>query len=284
MKHALLALLASAGAAVAGDKLVQEISFAQLAAAGQLKAGTVLADPETLRITNSGGPLHAHLFDLAKPQIATPFYRIEGEVRYDTVQGTGYLEMWNHFAGGGSFFSRTLGDGGPLGSLRGTTTRRPFSLPFNATGAHGAPERLEVNLQLPGEGTVYLRGLKLIEMSSFAIGGAAPGAWWSDRAAGWVGGIGGAVLGCLGTFLEWSAARGRARRFVLAASRTLLVLGIASLTAGLIAIALRQPYGVWYVLLLCGLICTAVFAVRLRQYQARYRELELRRMSALDAV
>jgi hypothetical protein len=284
MKLALLALLAATGMVHAGDKLVQEISFAKLAAAGELKAGTVLADPETLRITNESGPLRAHLFDIAKPPIGTPFYRLEGEIRYEAVEGTGYLEMWNHFGGGVSAFSRTLADGGPLGSLRGTSTWRTFSLPFNATGTRNAPERLEVNLQLPGAGTVYLRGLKLIEMTSFAIGGTASNAWWSDRAAAWVGGLGGGVLGCLGAFLEWSAARGRGRRFVLAASRALLGLGIACLTAGIIAIALRQPYGVWYVLLLGGLLCTGIFAVRLRKYQARYDEVELRRISALDAA
>src|SRR3954469_8826451 len=165
MKLIALTLLATAGLAHAGDKLVQEISFAKLAAAGELKAGTVLADPETLRIQKDGGLLHAHLFDLARPPIATPFYRLEGEVRYDAVESTGYLEMWNHFGGGVSAFSRTLADGGPLGRLRGTSTWRAFSLPFNATGVEGSPKRLEVNLQLPGSGTVYLRSLKLIEMT-----------------------------------------------------------------------------------------------------------------------
>lgn len=291
MKRILSILVACAAPALGSDKLLQEISLAQLAAAGGLKSGTLIADPgqpETLKVENkTGGPLTAHLFDVSKPKIGTAFYRIEGEVRHEAVESVGYLEMWNHFGAGMSAFSRTLADGGPMGGLRGTSSWRTFILPFNATGTKNPPERLEVNVQLPGKGTVFLRSLRLIEMTSFGITATAAAprkAWWTDRTAGWVGGIGGGLLGCLGTYLEWAAARGRARAFVLGASRALLVVGILSTIAGLVAAALGQPYEVWYILLLGGILCGGISATRLGKYEARYRDLELRRMAALDAA
>ena len=53
---------------------------------------------------------------------------------------------------------------------------------------------------------------------------------------------------------------------------------------GLAAVALRQPYGVWYAVLLLGVLVVVIFPFRLRRYQDRYREFELRRMTSLDAT
>jgi hypothetical protein len=91
-------------------------------------------------------------------------------------------------------------------------------------------------------------------------------------------------VGTLGGYLEWSASRGRARRFVLGSARALIFIGVSATVIGLVAVALRQPYGVWYILLLVGVLCALIFPFRLRRYEAQYRELELRRMTALDAA
>ena len=40
----------------------------------------------------------------------------------------------------------------------------------------------------------------------------------------------------------------------------------------------------WFSLLLLGVLCVMIFPFRLRRYQQRYRELELRRMASMDAV
>ena len=70
---------------------------------------------------------------------------------------------------------------------------------------------------------------------------------------------------------------------VIATMKTWLVLGIASAVAGLIALTTRQPYEVWFLLLLPALILTGLSARSLKDYQRRYEELELRKMASVDA-
>ena len=64
---------------------------------------------------------------------------------------------------------------------------------------------------------------------------------------------------------------------------SLLVFGLCSLVAGVVALVLRQPYMVYYPLLLLGIISTAVSTSCIRAFRKRYEEAELRRMSAIDA-
>jgi hypothetical protein len=143
---------------------------------------------------------------------------------------------------------------------------------------------LVINVYLPGKGTVFLRNLKLIQITS--SGGAAmhTGNGWSDRMAAVVGGIGGVLIGCLGAVIEWLTVRGKAQRFVVNAVRVLIGVGVACALGGFVAVALRQPHGVWYALLLLGVLVVVIFPLRLRSYQDRYREFELRRMTSMDAT
>jgi hypothetical protein len=69
--------------------------------------------------------------------------------------------MWNHF-GGKSFFSRTLGDGGPTVKITGSSDWRVFFLPFSH-GQGMKPDRLEVNLVLPGKRTVTIPDVRLVD-------------------------------------------------------------------------------------------------------------------------
>ncbi|MHA3772527.1 hypothetical protein ACXR0O_13410 [Verrucomicrobiota bacterium sgz303538] len=289
MKHiavSLLTFLLGLASVHAEESTVAEFFWQQLAQAGQLKVGTVVTLPDksvALKVENAGpDPLQANLLTIEKPKITTDFYAVTGEVRYENVAGDGFLEMWNHFEPSGAFFSRTLGEFGPMGKLRGTSDWRPFTLPFNATGAKSHPSKLVINLRLPGKGVVYLRSLKLVQSSRMGALPSHAGAWWSDRGAGWIGGIGGALLGCLGSLMEWCAKRGKSRTFVVISCRVLIGIGAVATVAGLFALLLHQPYGVWYVLLLLGVLCVVIFPFRLRRYQEHYRNLELRRMSALD--
>jgi hypothetical protein len=64
----------------------------------------------------------------------------------------------------------------------------------------------------------------------------------------------------------------------------LIGLGGLSAAAGLVALGLKQPYEVWFPLLLLGVLLLAIVPVRLKQFQRHYHELELRRMTALDAL
>lgn len=252
------------------------------------------AKADVLKVT---GPGTIRVLVIDNPKLAHHTYAIVGRVKYENVKGTGYLEMWNTFPDGGAFFSRTLGSGGPMQSLNGSSDWRPFLLPFYAKPGM-LPSRLEVNVVLPEGGVVYLEPARLVQELHEGTGlpkghklppaasssSASTNAWRSDRSAGWVGGIGGGVLGLLGALVGLLAGRGRARRVVFGLLMTILIVGGTSLFLGIVAVTIGQPYGVYYPLLLCGVIATLVPLTLMPQMKRRYEELELRRMSALDAT
>ena len=281
----LLAAIIFTAAARADEQVIATFSWKELADAGKLTAGTLTGAPDNaLKLDNRGpGAMSATVLTIAQPKITTDFYAVTGEVRYDNVEGDGFLEMWSHFGETAAYFSRTLGMSGPMAKLTGTSDWRTFALPFNAKGASSRPSKLVVNVQLPGKGSVFLRNLKLVQSTSFAAASHIDGEW-SGRTAAIGGAIGGVFIGCLGALIEWLAVRGKAQRFVVNAVRVLIGVGVASALGGLAAVALRQPYGVWYALLLIGVLLVVIFPFRLRRYQDRYREFELRRMASMDAT
>lgn len=94
------------------------------------------------------------LLDLKTPDVQKLRYALDGSVRYENVEGKSYLEMWSWFADGGMYFSRTLGDLGPMQSPEGSSDWRPFTLPFIAES--GPPIRIVFNVVFLKGGTVYL--------------------------------------------------------------------------------------------------------------------------------
>lgn len=120
--------------------------------------------------------------------------------------------------------------------------------------------------------------------SGFFTNKAASHGWWSAKQGGTIGGIGGGVIGCFGGLLGGLAGMGKARKFVLAMTKIFIVLGIFLTIAGLLAVVLRQPYAVWYTLLLPGVILTSVFWAGLLPIKRRYDDLEIRRMTSMDAM
>jgi hypothetical protein len=66
--------------------------------------------------------------------------------------------------------------------------------------------------------------------------------------------------------------------------QALIVVGAALALLGLVAVALRQPYAVWFPLLLLATLLLAILPARLRQYRQHYETIELRRMNSMDAV
>ena len=123
-----------------------------------------------------------------------------------------------------------------MAKLTGTSDWRAFTLPFNATAASSRPSKLVVNVQLPGKGSVFLRNLKLVQSTGFDGAATQTGGRWSDRTVGVVGGVGGALIGCLGALIEWLAARGKAQRFVVNAVRVLIGAGVVFALGGLAAV------------------------------------------------
>lgn len=140
------------------------------------------------------------------------------------------------------------------------------------------PDELKLEIFLPSNGTVYLRPIKLLGMANNS------NSWWSPQQSGLIGGIGGSIIGCFGGLIGWLVSKGKARKFVLAATTSSIVLGILLIIAGLVAAILKQPYLVWYALLLPGVILILVFSLNLHSIQRRYDELEIRRMTSVDTM
>jgi hypothetical protein len=291
MPRLILASLLVFGCASVGlsEELLREISWAELKAAGQLPEGEILpgqppAPAEQLRIENhQDGPQTVTLLVLDDPGITQAQYAVTGQVRYEGVQGRGYLELWSHFPDGSRAFSRTLGRSGLLQDLEGSSAWRPFSLPFLLAGRTDRPTRLVVNVVLPGRGTVYLGPLRLVQYADDQDPLCVAGQWWGDQTAGVVGGILGSVLGCLGALVGTLSGMGKARRLVLTLMGTTAVAGLVSLGVGAVALISGQPYAVWFPLLLVGALSVAIMGGSLPVVRRRYAEIELRRMAAADA-
>jgi hypothetical protein len=108
-------------------------------------------------------------------------------------------------------------------------------------------------------------------------------AWWSSRQAGLIGGIGGSVFGCLGALIGILGGRGKARRFVVGLLWAIATSGTLSLVTGVVALICSQPYHVYYPLVLGGGLLVIIPLSLLRTLRRRYAQIELRKMSAMDA-
>ncbi|MBN1553654.1 MAG: hypothetical protein JXA11_02830 [Phycisphaerae bacterium] len=108
-------------------------------------------------------------------------------------------------------------------------------------------------------------------------------AWWSGTTAGWIGAVGGSVVGLSGALIGVMCSLGKARRFVLGFHLVMIVLGIASLITGIVALLVKQPYGVWYPLVLLGGILTIVLGSLFFTVRQRFLQIELRKMQGMDA-
>jgi hypothetical protein len=255
----------------------------------QAPAGALLLPPSAdhstafVRVEGTSGRTWA-LARIEKPALRTAVWAITGEVRYEGVEGQGYLEMWSFFPGGGHYFSRTLAQAGPMAAVSGSSGWRPFCLPFFNRPDQPGPVALEVNLALPGKGRVDIGALRL---SQFAPGedplAVASGAWWSNRQMAWIGAVGGSLVGLAGALVGWLGGRGQAAALVLPLTAALAVVGGLLLLGGVAALTLAQPYLVWYPLLLGGGILAVVMGANYFRLRGRYREIELRRIQSVDA-
>jgi hypothetical protein len=281
---ALIACLLAAAAA--GEEVRREIAWGALKQQGALPAGEVrpadgVAPFERLVIGNGPEPRTVTLLDLRDPGLTGLRYALRGQVRYDGVEGKGYLEMWSEIPGRGRFFSRTLESAGPMGAIEGTSGWRPMRLSFDATGA-APPSRLTVNLVLPGRGTVELGPLALVQYADSEDATAAPGAWWGPRAAGLAGGIAGSVIGSMGALIGILASRGRGRVLAVGLLKLMMAVGAVALAVGAVALVRSQPYEVFYPLLLEGVVCLGLPLFLLPVVRRRYADIERRRMAAQD--
>jgi MFS family permease len=98
------------------------------------------------------------------------------------------------------------------------------------------------------------------------------------------GGIGGGLLGSLGGILGAAAGtlapKGKGRSFIMGAFTLMMLVGIGHLVIGLYALSVGQPYGIWYPLVLIGVILTILFTTLRPVVRKRYEEAEARKMEA----
>jgi hypothetical protein len=95
-----------------------------------------------------------------------------------------------------------------------------------------------------------------------------------------VGGVGGSLMGILGGLAGWLAPKGVGRSWMVGAFGVFLLGGLVSLCFGIYALTCGQPYGIWYPLLLCGVLFTALTGGLLPVLRRRYAEAEQRRLEA----
>ncbi len=249
---------------------------------GVVRAGEGPGSAPALELRASGsGPTSLHLLTIEHPPVAGPGYVVAGQVRYEGVEGQGYLEMWTVFPDGQRFFSRTLAPQGPLATLHGESSWRRFELPFDQSGALQAPSRLEINLVLPGRGTVWLGPMQL--QSWTGASGTTLGGWWSERVGALFGVMLGSSLGVVGALIGVLGGRGKARRTVLALLVGVIAVGACLVLVGAAAVASSQPRHVWYPLLALGGASALIGLVLLPAMRRRFAADELRRIDALDA-
>ncbi|WP_395745986.1 hypothetical protein [Prosthecobacter sp.] len=129
------------------------------------KAAHYDAPTGTFEITASDEALQ-RLFVDTQPKVGAHSYALRGEVKYEQVGGTGFLETWTSLDENKAF-SRTLGEQGPMGKLTGTSAWREFVLPMNLMGSSTPVKQIEMNVVLPDGGKVWLRNLR-IETMNFA--------------------------------------------------------------------------------------------------------------------
>jgi|GEM_PF-484734 len=215
-------------------------------------------------------------------------YVVSGEVQYLDVEGTAYLEMWNVMPDGKRYFTRTLAE--PHGLMvsdmemqmrviSGTSDWRRFALPFYLMELKPESVTLEINIVMPGKGTIEVTGLTVSDYPTFA-----GGAWFDARTTNMLGGIllccYGALFGILCSIL---VPRGKGKRLLYGMVLFAGIMEIFSLVIGLTAVLYGQPYHVWSPLVLLGVISIAVFCPLFFTIKKQYAQVELRKMQALDA-
>ena len=233
-----------------------------------------------LKIENTNNvPLDVLLLTITNSPLIQKAHIIEWEMKYKNVSFGSRRELFEKFppqAIGGDNLTNYQGN-----YFSGTRNwdKYDFYIQLAPYDNETHPNELRLKLSsLPATGTVFLRPIKLLGIvSNF-------NSWWTPQQSGLIGGIGGALIGCFGGLIGLLVSRGRARNFVLAAVKCFIALGILLTIAGLVAVVFKQPYAIWYALLLPGVILILVFSLNLHSIQRRYDELEIRRMASVDVM
>lgn len=110
--------------------------------------------------------------------------------------------------------------------------------------------------------------------------------WWTNQQAGLVGGllgagVGGILLGAIGGGVCGPlAGKGIGKSFVIAYAWFVAVLGVVILAAGIYALAVGQPFHVWFWLFHPGMLATLLGIGGVFLFRKIYARHEQRRLAA----
>jgi hypothetical protein len=221
---------------------------------------------------------------ISDPAIIKKAYFLVCTMKYENVDITGFGNNYLHLlcfvppaaiTGDGRAITRMAENNSVI---YGTQDWKPFQFAVVRNALEGLPTQLELHLVMKSHGTVYIRPIRIYGVT---------GSWWSDKQSGIVGGavgIFGGLVGCFGGLLGCLAGFGKARKFVLTTTKIFIALGMLLTVTGIVAIACGQPFFVWYVFLLPGVMLTLIFSLNFPLIQRRYDDLEIRRMASIDAL
>jgi hypothetical protein len=199
-------------------------------------------------------------------------------VRHEEVSGRGSLELWAHFPGGQLCSARTESSSGPARYLEGTSQWREFALLIDAPAAWGKPNRLVLNVGLPGPGTVWLGSLSLVGH---------PAGWRATlgRYGWWIAGAVAAIIAlAFDAFVLAFARKGRARTGVTLGLIAMLLCGACLLVAGALAAACGRRGMPPAPAAVAGSLVAVMAGLGFLRARRLYGERELRKMNAMDAM
>jgi hypothetical protein len=104
------------------------------------------------------------------------------------------------------------------------------------------------------------------------------GAWFGTI----VGGGGGTLGGLIGAMAGILLPRGKGKRLVFGSMFVLMVVGLVMMAIGFLALVDGQPYGIWYPMVIAGVIFGIVNGSLLLGLRSVGREMERRKMEADD--
>ena len=205
----------------------------------------------------------------------TSMYVVRGLIQHRDIERNPMLEMWNAMPDGNRYFSRQPVRGPWVNKTDGW---REFTLPFNLMNHKPESVAIEINVVMPGKGTIELKDLTISDIATLE--------WFDKRTANTIGaimgvsaGLYGGLFGCLAGFL---VPRGKGRKLVFGMLVFIIVFGGFLLSIGLLALLLGQPFHVWFWFAFAGGLALIIFPPQFFVIKKGFEQFEQRKMQALD--
>lgn len=235
---ALFAFFVGLGAARA-ETPVLEVKWNDLAAQEKLQNGKLLAGIEggALRVeTGPDGPHNVVVLEIDAPPLSGPRWRLEGRMRYQNVESEGHLILISKLEGR-DYTTKTVAYEGPIGKITGSSDWRRFALPFRLTDQKGPPEKLTLQVFLPGSGIVDLSPVQLYaDFDDELVANLGPRIGWNQGTMGMAAGLFGGLLGLIGAILGLLNATKQSLRLIWGIHKTAMGLCLAAALTGAFAI------------------------------------------------